>query len=68
MSTCKGCGAPILWKHTPRGKAIPLDPKPEKRLVLRGPLSETAELVDAYTPHHATCSAVEQFRKPKDPR
>lgn len=67
MSTCKGCGAPIVWKHTPKGKAIPLDAKPERRLVLRGPLSETAELVETYTSHFSTCPKADDFRKPKEP-
>jgi hypothetical protein len=28
MSKCRNCGARILWARTPKGKAIPLDPKP----------------------------------------
>lgn len=31
---CSSCGAPIIWAKTATGKAIPLDAKPEKRLVL----------------------------------
>ena len=27
-STCKACGAPILWIKTPTGKNMPVDAKP----------------------------------------
>lgn len=27
MSTCKKCGAPIIWIITPAGKAMPCDPR-----------------------------------------
>ena len=25
---CKGCGAEVIWKKTPMGKKIPVDPEP----------------------------------------
>ena len=28
MSRCKGCGAEIIWKKTPMGKRMPVDPEP----------------------------------------
>lgn len=28
MSTCRSCGAPILWVKTESGKAMPLDDRP----------------------------------------
>ena len=27
MSTCRGCGAPIIWIKTERGKSMPCDPE-----------------------------------------
>ncbi len=76
MSTCRGCGAEILWGLTAKGARIPLDPKPEKRVVLapvfeRDDLGfvkavihdERAQVVDTFTPHHATCPEAERFRR-----
>ncbi len=67
-SLCRGCGAIIIWAKTPAGKNAPVDAQPEKRWVEQRtpgfPLS-TGALIDTYMPHHATCSGVEQFRKPK---
>lgn len=28
VRTCKGCGQPILWAFTQKGKLMPLDPTP----------------------------------------
>ena len=28
ISTCRGCGRPILWITTPAGKSMPCDPEP----------------------------------------
>ncbi len=76
MSTCRGCGAEILWGLTANGARIPLDPKPQKRVVLtpvfeRDDLGfvkavihdERAQVVDTSTPHHATCRRANGFRK-----
>lgn len=39
MSTCRSCGAPVLWAVTPNSKAIPLNPEPVENgnLVLDAP-------------------------------
>ncbi len=29
MTTCRSCGAPVLWAVTAAGKRIPLDPEPQ---------------------------------------
>jgi hypothetical protein len=42
MTRCKGCGAEVLWRKTPAGRYIALDPGPE--LFLR--LIPTAEATD----------------------
>jgi len=67
-----------VWAETEKGKRIPLDPKPEKRIVVeqtyepdgdpqsgfyvKSPIP-AARFVDTFMPHHATCPEVEQFRK-----
>ena len=59
--TCRGCGAPIVWGLTEAGKKVPLDP-PEKRYVaLR---DGRFRIVETWTPHFATCSKRDDFRRP----
>jgi len=58
--TCKGCGAEIIWKKTPKGKPVPLDP-PEKRYVQTDQFPIVA-MVDTWKPHHATCPKAKDFR------
>jgi hypothetical protein len=48
---CRGCKQEIEWWETPRGKMIPLE-------LMREPRSPVV-------PHHATCTHVDQFRKPR---
>jgi glucose dehydrogenase len=62
MSACKGCGAAIVWAKTANNRAIPLDAKTEKRFWLADSTG-IAVLLTTYTPHHATCPNVAQFRK-----
>lgn len=78
----KGCGAEILWATTKDGKPQPLDAEPVKRVILveghdvdrlaRDNPTEPgrnvrARVVDTYTPHHATCPEVSNFRAPTTP-
>jgi hypothetical protein len=67
MSTCNGCGAAIRWAITPNGRRMPVDAKPEKRIVLDdvrlGDDPPTARVVDTYVSHFATCPKAQQFRK-----
>lgn len=51
QNACRGCGKRIEWWMTPNKRPIPLDIMVD----LEGPV----------IPHHATCSYVEKFRKPK---
>ena len=64
MSKCKGCGAGILWIKTPAGVNAPLDVDPKKLWVelLLPDGTEGWRLVDCFTPHHATCPKVDDFR------
>ncbi len=68
-ATCRSCGAAIVWAVTENGKRMPLDAKPEKRLVREGrqepPL---VRVVDTYTSHFTSCPNADQHRKaPKLP-
>jgi hypothetical protein len=68
-STCRSCGAPIIWVLTEAGKRMPLDAKPEKRwtidpLALRlNPDAPRARLGDTHVSHFATCPNAAQHRK-----
>ncbi len=74
QSTCKGCGAPLIWAITEHGKRIPLN-QPEKRfiLVLVQPDNDPdlsysyyeARMRETYTSHFATCPKADEFRKEK---
>lgn len=48
VSTCRDCGAPIVWAHTSRAKRIPVDLKPREggRLELYIELFPDGSLVD----------------------
>lgn len=78
-STCRGCGAPIVWIKTPGGKAMPCDPSPiyfrpapgakekivtTKGEVLSAEIVHGAEAADAgYRPHWATCPQADSFKR-----
>lgn len=57
QSTCRRCGAAILWAVSEKGKRMPLDFKPEKRIVLRQNYEgePRAYVENTYTSHFATC-------------
>jgi hypothetical protein len=55
---CKSCGADILWVETPGGRSMPLDPRPEKRIVLGAKTGE-AHVLDTYVSHQETCQSGE---------
>jgi hypothetical protein len=69
-STCTGCGAAIVWVVTEAGKRMPVDAKPEKRVVLDDvhPVGEgpRARVVDTYVSHFVTCPERDRFRRPKE--
>lgn len=78
-SSCRGCGAPIVWIKTPAGKAMPCDPAPvyykaapggkDKIVTTRGEVVSCeivpgGEATDAgYRPHWATCPQAGQFKR-----
>jgi len=62
MSQCKTCGAEIKWVTTSSGKSMPIDAKPEKRIVLED-YDRKGSVVDTYTSHFVTCPDAKQHRK-----
>ena len=53
MSTCRSCGAEVLWAETTGGKRIPLDPEPVAAgalLVVKRRMSPSGELVPLVRP------------------
>jgi len=63
-TTCKGCGAPIIWARTGKGYRIPMDPA-SKAWSLRE--SADGELwlgdqIDAHRSHFETCPQASRFR------
>ena len=63
---CRSCGARIFWARTVNGNKIPIDAEPAKRVVLttdHGADIVGAEVVDTFTPHHATCPNAAEHRK-----
>ena len=69
---CKSCGAPIRWVSSTTGKAMPLDAKPEKRIVVRrsvdtrnGEHYDVGDVVDTYVSHFVTCELANQHRRPR---
>ena len=71
---CRRCREPIFFATTAKNqRPIPLDATPQK--LVRVELGDTipggtqreliAHVEDAYTPHHATCRHVDDFRRPK---
>jgi hypothetical protein len=64
MAICKGCGARIEWLTMEEsGKAMPVDANPAKVVVDVGP-GKGYRLVNAWTPHWATCPKAKEFKKP----
>ena len=66
MSTCKGCGKPIIWGETRSGKKIPLDPKPPMySFEKEGAKQVIVRRNDIYVSHFATCSNANDFSASK---
>jgi len=46
--SCRGCGAPMLWTRTARGKRLPLNSEPNE--------------ASLYASHFSTCKTPSMFR------
>jgi len=60
VTQCSGCHAEIMFIETVNGVNQPFDVKPIKVTILNS--EGKAEVIDSFMPHHATCSAVDEFR------
>lgn len=69
MATCRSCEAPIFWARTAKGKAMPVNTKPDPngKLVVRNEECRWAKPTDPaglrYTSHYATCTYPDRHRK-----
>lgn len=56
-SQCRDCGERIMWCITDKGNKMPVNVKPESKIVVtRGDGGRLfAHHAMAFTPHHATC-------------
>ena len=59
-ATCRSCGAPVVWAKTANDRAMPLDARPEKRVVVE---DGVARVVDAFVAHWASCPNADEHRK-----
>ena len=66
-STCKGCGAAIVWIRTPGGKSMPCDATP--RYYIEKPRSSCEYTEDphkatgtGFAPHWGSCRAAGSFK------
>lgn len=68
-TTCRGCGATIVWVETPGRVRVPIDPRPPiYRYNLDTGQGQKIErgLTDAYgVSHFATCPKANEFSKSK---
>lgn len=70
VSECRGCGAPVSWARTARGKHMPLDPEPhpEGNVEVDAGVAtvvdpaQKALFGERYMPHWATCPRANDFR------
>ncbi len=75
-ATCRGCGAPILWAYTERGKRMPLDTAPSEPLpgtyrVAGQHGHPPSPLTDPpgttyHMNHWTTCPVASSFKTPKE--
>lgn len=76
-SPCKGCGEPMVWAKTERGKNMPLDPEEVDRRdvgpkitlfdIVRGEDGKPAALVSTsvrgHVAHWVTCEKRDEFKR-----
>ena len=65
---CRSCKAEIRWVRSATStKLLPLDLRPEKRVVLEqvpvgNEVEQRARVTDVYTSHFATCPAAAEWK------
>ncbi|MBW1812182.1 MAG: hypothetical protein JRJ39_00540 [Deltaproteobacteria bacterium] len=58
---CKGCGRPIVWVKTSKGKNMPVDPE-EVTIITMGGVTFKGRVV-----HWSTCPESDRFKKGTEP-
>lgn len=70
VSTCKSCGASIVWVVLPSGKSAPLDERPFTAWVLDAAGAQEGSPkgrpIQVRQSHFATCGQADQWRKPRE--
>ncbi len=66
LGRCRSCDSPVIWVTMVRpdgskGRRNPLDPKPEKRVVV-SKTGKGGKVVDTYVSHFATCPQADDWR------
>lgn len=56
IRACRGCGQPIVWLVSAKGRPTPADP------ALVTVMTEDGEVHKGRIPHHITCPQADQFR------
>ena len=64
-STCKSCGAPLMWVETQKGKNMPIDHNPDLEHLWIGICPGTKPMFDAASMicHFDTCKHAEDHRR-----
>lgn len=74
-AACNGCGAPIAWRTTPKGKAMPVEIAPSERgnvivsgdvatVLTRGQIAGArAHGQPLYVSHFTSCSKADDYRR-----
>lgn len=65
MSTCKSCGASILWVQMPSKKMMPVDAQ-AKMMVIVSADKQRGQVRAAHTSHFATCPEASNFRRGRE--
>ena len=63
LSECRGCGQPVKWLKTIRGKNIPVDPD-----TIDDQGATVFDQDQGMVSHFATCPKSDELRRPKEPR
>lgn len=67
MAVCPDCGAPIRYVRTQGGRKLPINPVPDKRIVVRigNGLQEIGVTRETFSSHLGTCPALPRAKGEK---
>lgn len=61
-TNCRGCGQPMVWIKSPKGRPIPCDP------AVITVVTDAGEVVKGRVSHFATCPKAKDFSRSKGGR